>query len=246
MPTPPAAAAPKPTPAPTPSKPAPEPIPNFSGQVVLTVYSDAIVTGEGSKNSPGLQLDWDKVESSLKRVAGVASASLDAASRRINVSFVGPFKDIEKVRNAVQTSGVSAELLSPAKVIFRPTVQVESDSKLVAALKGAPGVQMVLKDLNDYTLYADLSTLDLDEVTKAALSAGVKGMTPTHELIKTVLPPKGGDAAALIDELNKTKWVVKADIEAASNTLRVVAIKGRVTRALIKSLSTKCGFAESK
>lgn len=241
------AAAPKPTPAPAAQAPkAPEAVPNFSGQLVLVVFSDAIVTGEGSKNSAGLTLDWDKVDASLKRVTGVASTSFDAAARRINVTFVGPFKDIDKVRNAVQTSGVSAEILSPAKIIFRPTVEVESDSKLIASLKGVPGVQIVLKDLNDYTLYADLSTLDLEEVTKAALSAGVKGMTPTHELIKTVLPPKGGNPEALLEELNKTKWILKADLDASTNTLKVLAIKGRVTRALIKSLSTKCGYVESK
>lgn len=245
--TPPAApAAPKPTPAPVASKPAPAPIPNFSGRLVLVVFSDAILTGEGSKNSSGISIDWDKVESSLKRVEGVTSATLDAASRRINVGYVGPFGGIDKVRNAVQTSGVSAELLSPAKVVFRPTVQVEDDSKLVAALKGVAGVHMVLKDLNDYAIYADLSTLDLEEVSKAALSTGVKGIMPTHELHKSVLATANGDAVNLVDELSKTKWVLKAEFDASAKTLKVLAVKGRVTRALIKSLASKCGFAESK
>jgi copper chaperone CopZ len=210
------------------------------------VYSDAIVTGEGSKSAAGLNLDWDKIESTLKRVEGVTSVSLDAASRRINLTFVGPWTGIEKVRNAAQTAGASAELVSPAKVTFRPTVQVDDDAKITAALKGVSGVHHVAKDFNDYVLYADLATLDLDEISKAVLGVGVKGLIATHEWVRVGLGSTAGNSSQLLDELAKTKWVLRAEIDAATSSVKVLAVKGRVTRALVKSVLAKCGYTESK
>lgn len=206
---------------------------------MLAVFSDAIVTGEGAKNAPALSLDWEKVEATLKRVDGVSAATLDAPARRIHVTYAGPFSGLDKVKNAVQ----NAELIDPAKVIFRPMASVDDDAKVTAALKGIAGVRQVVKEYNDFILYADLSTLNLDQVTG---SAGVKGMIATHEILKVTLPASGGNATSLLDELSRTKWVLKAEIEAASNTLKVLAVKGRVTRAVVKSVMTQCGFPETK
>jgi copper chaperone CopZ len=238
----PAAKAPAPAPTPTP-KPA-EPTPTFSGSVVVAVFSDVITTGE-AKASAASSLEWDKVEASLKRVDGVTNAAFDAGSRRINVTYTGPFAGIEKIRNAAQNSGASCELLNPAKLIFRPMGQIEDESKLLSAIRGVSGVTTASKDLNDITFYADLSSLDLDAVTKAALGAGVKGQIVTHEVLKQALPA-GGNPASLTDELGKTKWILKAEVDSSTNELKVLAVKGRVTRALVKSIMTKCGYPETK
>lgn len=245
---------PAPTPAPTPTAatptPAAAPVPTFSGSVVIAVFGDVsgtISTGDKAQaKSSGPVVEWDKVEATLKRVEGVTGATLDTTSRRINVSYAGAFASVDKVRNSIQTSGVSCELISPAKVTFRPMGTVDEDGKLLAALRGIAGVQMVTKDYNDFTLYADLSAVDLDTILQAAQGAGVKGAIASHELFKVALTSTTGNSANLLDELSKTKWILKAEIEASTNSVKVLAVKGRVTRALVKTIMTKCGFPEGK
>jgi hypothetical protein len=233
-------------PIPTPkAAPKPPPIATFTGKVAIAVFSDAISTGEGARPA-GLSIDWDKVDAALRRVEGVGAATLDSASRRILVDYKGPYKQIEKLRNTVQNVGVSCEMLSPAKILFRPMVVVGEDAKLLDALKGVAGVTEVAKELNDYHVYANLETVDLAELSKAAEGVGVRGMIGSHEVVKERLPSTGGDSAMLLEELGKTKWVLKASIDSSANSVNVLAIKGRVTGALIKSLMSKCGFARPR
>jgi hypothetical protein len=238
---------PAPTPAPTAAAPAPKPAPiaTFTGEVAIAVFSEVITTGEGAKPA-GFSIDWDKVEAALRRVEGVGTATLDSASRRIMVGYAGPYKQIDKLRNAVQNVGVSCELLSPAKIVFRPTVVVDEDAKLVNALKGVAGVTDAMRELNDYHVYANLESVDLDDLSKAAAGVGIKGMIASHEVIKEKLSSTGGNSTSLLEELGKTKWVLKASIDSSTNSVKVLAVKGRVTKAVIKSLMSKCGFAESK
>jgi copper chaperone CopZ len=244
--------APTPTPStPTPApaaqapKPTPAPVPTMNGTVVVAFFSDVIATGGEAPVKAASMIDWDKVEAALKRVEGVSSASLDATSRRINVSYTGQYKDIDKIRTAVQNAGVSSELLNPAKMIFRPMGEVDDGDKLASAIKGVAGVTMATREFNDIHFYADLATLDMEKVIQAALGSGVKGQITTHELIKVGLT-SGGDAAKLVDELEKTKWVLKAEIDASTNSVKVLSVKGRVTRTLVKQIMTKCGYPEGK
>lgn len=248
-------AMPPPTPTPVPSapapaaqapKPAPAPVATMNGTVVVAFFSDVIATGGEAPVKAASTIDWDKVEAAVKRVEGVTSASLDGASRRIHVSYTGAYKDIDKIRTAVQNAGVSAELLSPAKMIFRPMSQVDDADKLANAIRGVSGVTMVVREFSDIHLYADLSSLNVEQVQQAALGVDVKGQITTHEQIKVALPSTNGDSAKLIDELGKTKWVLKAEIDASTNSVKVLSVKGRVTRTLVKQIMAKCGYPEGK
>jgi copper chaperone CopZ len=201
---------------------------------------------EGAAKPQAVSVDWTRVEAAIKRVEGVNSATLDSDGRRIQVSYTGIYSNIERIRNAAQTAGLSAELLSPARVVFRPMSAVDDETKLTNSFKALAGATFVTRENSDLHIYADLSTLDLDQVVQAARTAGVKGMISTHEMVRVRYSTGGGDPQTLVDELSRTKWVLKAEIESGTNTVAVLAIKGRVTRALVKSIMSRCGFAESK
>jgi copper chaperone CopZ len=231
-----------PTPAPVAKTPAPEQPAAFSGSVRIMAYSDSITTGESAKIASSI--DFDKIQAALKRVAGVTDATFDASSRTINVQYGGPWKELNKLSMAVNNNGVSAELLSPARVGFRPMVQIDDEGKVLGAVKGISGVQYVSRENGDIQIYCDLSTTSLDSIRSACESAGVKGMIVTHEEIQVKFSAGQGNGGALVDDVAKTKWVLKAEV--VGDAVKVLAVRGRVTKALIKSLLSKHGFAEAK
>jgi copper chaperone CopZ len=246
MPTPPS---PAPTPQPTPvaKKEAPAQPATFSGSVRMLTFSDAIVTGENANAKVSSSTEFDKIEAALKRVAGVTSTNYDASTRSINVGYAGPWSDLNKITIAVNNNGVSAELVSPAKIVYRPMSPVEDETKVITAVKGISGVQYVARENNDILVYADLMSVSLDQIKSGCEGAGVKGMFVSHEEVKVNFAAGGnGNASALQDDLSKTKWVLKVDIDSAGNAVKVLAVKGRVTKSLVKSLMTKYGFPEAK
>jgi len=189
----------------------------------------------------------DRIEAALKRVSGVSSVSYDNGTRSINVGFNGGWNDLKKLEIAVSNAGASAELVSPARVVYRPMVIVEDENKVLTAAKNVSGVQYVAKENNDFYIYADLASTSLDSIRSACEGAGVKGAIVSHEEIKVPFASgAAGNTMALQDDLAKTKWVVRVEIDAASNAVKVLAVKGRVTKALIKLLMIKHGFAEAK
>jgi hypothetical protein len=242
MPVPPPSVPTPSTPAPAAKAPAPEQPATFSGTVRLLAYSDLISTGEG-KAAKGIE--FEKVESALKRISGVTSASFDSTTRSIQVGYSGTWSDLNKLETAVNMNGVSAEIVNPAKVILRPMVVMDDESKVIAAVKGVVGVQYVTRENNDVVTYCDLASTTLGMIRSACESAGVKGAIVSHEEHKIGFGTDG-NAAALQDDLSKTKWVVKVDVDSAGRSVNVLALKGRVTKSLIKSIMAKHGFAEAK
>lgn len=240
---------PAPTPAPQPTpvvkKETPAQPATFAGSVRILAYSDAIVTGDGKAKASNL-IDFDKIQAALKRVNGVTSASYDASSRMIDVGYSGIWTDINKLEMAVNNNGVAAELVSPAKVTFRSMVVIEDDAKVIAALKGVSGVQYVSRDNSDLYVYCDLSTTTLDSIRSACEGSGIRGMFASHEEVKVNFSAGNGNGPALQEDLSRTKWVLRVDIDSAANVVKVLAVKGRVTKALIKSLLNRHGFAEAK
>jgi copper chaperone CopZ len=239
MPTP---SAPAPTPTPTPTAKAPEPAPTFSGSVRIATFTD-IIASAGDKKASGTQVDSAKVEAALKRISGVTSVSVD--SNGINVGFSGPYSEIKKLKIAVETQGVSSEILSPARVIVRPMSQIEDASSALNALKGVGGVAAAEKEANDLIAYADLSTVSLDSLIKAVEGTGVKCQIASHEEIKVKFSA-AGQTEQLKSDLAATKWVLKVEIVSAESSVKVVAVKGRVTRSVVKSVMAKHGFPEAK
>jgi hypothetical protein len=240
MPTPPA---PQPAPVPTPVVKAPEPPPNFSGTVRLVTFSEIIASGEGQAK-PKNGIDFDRIDQALKRLSGVSSVSFNDATATIEVGYGGPWSDLAKVKNTVSACGVSAEVVNPARVVYRPTVIVEDESKAVAALKAVAGVHYVCRESNDLVIYCDLAVTLLDSIRSSAEGAGLKGMINSHEEIRVPFTTQSGNLSALLEDLARTKWVLKTDQDGSN--VRVLAVKGRITKALVKSLMTRHGVAESK
>jgi copper chaperone CopZ len=237
---------PQPTPqapVPTPTVKTPDPAPTFAGTVRIATFSDIITTGDKKGNGPSI--DMGKVEAALKRVDGVSSVSYDQASKEISVGFSGPYAEIKKIKIAVDGQGVAGEVVSPARVVIRPMGQVEDASSAINALKGVSGVVASEKDMNDLIAYADLKTVSLDSLLKAAEATGIKCQIASHEEIK-VKYTAAGASEPLKSDLSCTKWVLRVDIDASDSSVKVVAVKGRVTRSVVKSVMAKHGFPEAK
>jgi copper chaperone CopZ len=236
-----------PTPAPVAKTPAPSQPASFSGTVKIIAYSEVISTGEGNAKPSASAVDFEKVETALKRVSGVSSASYNPSTRSIDVGYNGSWTDLNKLTMAVNNNGISAEMASPARVVLRPMVVIEDENKVLTAVKAVSGVQYVSRENGDIVSYCDLTSVSLDSIKSACESTGVKGMIVSHEELKVGFGSGGaGNTSALQDDLAKTKWVIKSEIDSGSNCVKVIAPKGRVTKALVKSLLSKHGFAEAK
>jgi copper chaperone CopZ len=210
--------------------------------VRIAVFSEIIASGD--KKAAG-SVDTGKIEAAVKRISGVSSASYDPNTHEISVGYSGAYADVKKIKIAVDSAGVSCELLSPAKVIVRPTSQISDHTAALTALKGVAGVLATEKESNDLIAYSDLSAVSLENLIKAVEGAGIKCQIASHEEIK-VKYTASGKVEELKDDLNQTKWVLKVDVDSAESCVKVLAVKGRVTRAVIKTVMSKHGFPEAK
>lgn len=223
-----------------------EPSPSFSGTVRIASFSDLVIaTGDREKKDGGSTVDMAKVEAAVKRVKGVTSFAIDAATREIAVGFAGPVSDARNIKIAIDGQGLSNEILSPAKIVIRPIGKIENPANAVAAIKGVAGVVGAEQEFNDLVAYADLSTTSLDSLEKAVEGSGVKCQISSHEEIK-VKYSACGKAEELKSDLARTKWVLKTEIGAGETCVKVLSVKGRITRALVKSIMEKYGFPEAK
>jgi copper chaperone CopZ len=186
-----------------------------------------------------------KVEAAVKRVPNVTSFAYDATKHEITVGYSGYYKDVKDIKIALDGQSVPCEAINPARVVIRPIGKVEKPEGVIGAIKGVPGVVDASTDNNDLIAYADLNTLSLDTLTKAVEGAGVKCQIPSHEEIK-VRYSAAGTVDALKSELQRTKWVLRVDIDAADSSVKVLAVRGRVTRDAVKAAMSKCGFPEAK
>jgi len=237
---------PAPAPTPTPAVPtakAPDPAPTFGGTIRIATFSE-IIASEGKK-AAGPQIDMAKIESALKRVAGVSSVSFDQNSKEISVGFSGPYSEMKKVKIAVDGQGVAAEVISPARVVVRPMGEINDATAALNALKSVSGVVAVEKDSNDLIAYADLSSASLDSLLKAVEGTGVKCQVASHEEIKVKFSATG-KSDDLKNDLKQTKWVLRIDIDSSDSSVKVLAVKGRVTKAVVRTVMAKHGFPEAK
>ncbi len=211
----------------------------------LIVFSDIISTGQDAKSNRGV--DIDKVEGALKRIAGVGGISYDPATRSILADYTGPWRDLGKLPITLANNGLFAEIKNPAKVVYRPMVQTEDAAKVIRALKAISGVHFVGNDNNDFQVYVDLELVSLEQIKSACEGVGIRGMIASHEEVRVSFGPGGqGNTSALSEDIARTKWVLNVDIDVSTNAVKVLAIKGRVTKALVKSLMAKHGFPEAK
>lgn len=178
-------------------------------------------------------------------MTGVTSFSFDPKTKEITVGYSGLAKDVKDIKIAVDGQSVACEILSPARVVVRPIGALEDATNALNAMKGVAGVTGVNKEFNDLVAYADLGTTSLDALKAAVEGTGIKCQIASHEEVK-VKYTAAGNAEALKDDLSKTKWVLKADIDTAKNEVKVVCVKGRVTRTVIGSVMSKHGFPEAK
>lgn len=229
-------------PTPTPSAPAAEPTPTFAGTIRVQIFTDIIATGnETAKIKPIEDKERERIESYIKKVSGVSSVTFNPIDCTFDVGYSGSFDDVGDIEKSISLTGTACETISPLEVVFRPNIVVENDT-LKNALKGVSGVTVVIKSGNDFKCYCGVE-IDLNAIKTAASGAGVNGSVVSHEEIK--LPLAGsGNAESAKRELKTCKYVLRADVTATE--AKVLCVRGRVTRALVKSIVSKFGFAEAK
>lgn len=203
-----------------------------------------IETGkESDKKDGGSFADMAKVEAAAKRVKGVTSFSFDSSRREIIIGYSGPIREAKDVKIAIDGQSLPNEIVSPAKLVVRPMGRLENPDQALNAVKGVAGVVAAEQEFNDLAVYADLSTISLDALIRAMEGSGVKCQISSHEEIKVKYGASGA-IDALRRDLERTKWVLRVQVEGSQ--VRVLAVKGRVTRAVVKSVMAKHGFPEAR
>jgi copper chaperone CopZ len=239
-----------PPPPPPPTNPqvvvkTPPASPPFSGSIRIQTFQDlTIETGkESEKKDAGSLVDMAKVEAAAKRVKGVTSFSYDASRREIVVGYSGAIREAKDVKIAIDGQALPNEILSPAKVIVRPMGKLENPDTAINAVKGVAGVVAAEQEYNDLAVYADLSAVSLESLMKAVEGSGVKCQISSHEEIK-IKYGASGSLDALKNDLARTKWVLRVQVEGSE--VKVLTIKGRLTKAVVKSIMAKHGFPEAQ
>lgn len=186
-----------------------------------------------------------RVETAVKRLSYVNGAAYDPATGEIKVDYTGTMDDVTEIRNIIDRQGVACEAVNPMRVVVRPIGQVSKPAVVLAAVRKVKGVLAAEKDGSDFIVYSDASTLSLAGLVNAARDVGVKCRIPSHEEFEFTLG-RVGSVEALKEDLARTKWVLRADVHASAKTIVFLCVKGRVSRAALRTIAEKHGFFEAK
>jgi hypothetical protein len=204
----------------------PEAPPTFCGTVRILVFSETIATGPGV-----VRLDEKRrqmIESALRRQSGVASILYEAPY--FDVAYTGPYSGLDKLQDAVASTGTSNEIVSPLKVRVRPFNDPEAALK---SLRGVSGVSLVIRTASECDCYAGLE-VDLDALARL-------GEVVSHERIEVRF--KGTvDLEAARSDLESMKGVLKVDMGA--DETRLLCRKNRVLKCTVRSVLSKHGAAK--
>lgn len=222
---------------------APDPGPRVYGCVVFRLFSETIATEGDAKSAPKLEVP--RLEAAVKRVPSVTEFSFDPERREVKIGYSGFAKDIKELKIAIEGQGLSCEAISPARVVVRPLAALEKSDGALSAMKTVSGVVDVAREGNDLIAYSDLAVISLDGLAKALENSGVKCQIPSHEEVK-VKYGASGNVESLKAELLKTRWVLRAAVDSDGHSIKVLAVRGRLTRAIVATLMNKYGFRESK
>jgi copper chaperone CopZ len=221
------------TPPPAIPTTAPKEVPKYAGPVRIQIFSELIATGSESAKI----IDDKKretIESVLNRVTGVKSVAFRPADRMFEAVFEGKYEDLAAFKPAMASTGVPSEMVSPLEIVFRPgSLPVQNPDKLKETLGKVPGVKAVVQDGNAFKCYADVET-DLAAIESAG------GSVMSHEWLSLAVSAVPDNAETAVTDLANTKYVLRVEVEDAQ--VKVLCVKGRVTKALLKSILTKNGF----
>jgi copper chaperone CopZ len=224
-----------PTPAAPPTVPttAPEPKPKtFAGPVLIRIFTEVIATGgEGAAPKSIDDKKREVVETALGRVPGVGSVTFKPEDRIFEAEYSGPYDKLSEFKAAMSTTGVASEMVSPLEILFRPaSVPVSDPKKLIASLESVPGVAAAVQEGHLFKCYGAID-VDLAAIEKAG------GTVESHAWIELVLKTPMNDRG--LSELLQVKYVLA--VEPADGRVRALTVKGRATRAALKSTLARCG-----
>jgi copper chaperone CopZ len=188
------------------------------------VFADAIATGSEKTQV----LDAQKqaaIETALKRVSGVTAIRF--SDRQVDIDYSGRYSDIDKLEQAF--GAVPCEMVSPLKIVFRPSA-IAADPE--AALKAVSGVTRVLRSGPEFWCFGSID-VDLDALSKAAAKAGCLGSVESHQIVR--VPAKRADAAKA--DLESLKHVLKVDV--TDSEVRLLTLKGPALKPIVKSILAK-------
>lgn len=160
----------------------------------------------------------------------------------ITCIFKGAIRDLDKVEREVQNLGISACLYDPCKFVIRPSEMVTNKAAFIKALESVPGVKAVDEDGGYYHCLADPSQCDPEALVDAAKNAGVKSQLTSHEVFIFKIESKDfkGGTSVLEQKLKETRYVLRATC--GTDSIKVVVVKGKVSRAVVKAMIEREGL----
>jgi hypothetical protein len=212
---------------------------------VRIAASSEIDASTVEKDSFGGPVSIGRIESRLRRLAGVRGVSFDCGLREIRVEFAGRYSELKKMEDELDSMHVSCEIIDPARVVIRPQEAVPLPHRAKEAVSRVQGVRAAEMDGNQLVVHADLSTLSLGGLLNEAERSGVKCRIVTHEELKVKFSG-AGDSATLCAELDRIRGVIWIEVDSAEGAVRVVAVKGRLLTHALKSIMSKNGFSPAR
>jgi hypothetical protein len=200
----------------TPATPAPE----VAGLPVrVRIWADREVSIANHKNT-------------LARVPGVTAVAVDEAAKVATLTYTGDWKGLGEIGAALNSQGT---VIDPALFAAHVTAHAPSASlqRLPDLLGQVRGVRRMLAAGSAVEFWASIPDLDLDGL----LGLGYRFSFITCEVLEFSLAARGGGEP--IDEFKRvlmdTRGVLRADV--AGSTVRVLALKGKVTTDTLKKLA---------
>jgi hypothetical protein len=191
----------------------------------------------------GPQRSLERIQQTLRSFPGVSDVAATPETGTLDATYSGAFEKIEELEKAIARTGVHCALVSPVIVKFRPYNQ-DDDAKVLSALQGVAGNVGAAKIAGNFCLFVPADSLDIPAILEACRGAGHPGVIVSHDHYELSFEG-AGDAAKLEQELGRTKFVLRWQVDAAAKVVRVAAVRGRCSRASLKKLVEGCGFKSS-
>lgn len=181
------------------------------------------------------------LKAGLLKAKGVEKVDFEESTKSVLVTYSGALKGLPALEQAAAASGVTAAIVSHARLVVNFKSEKGADLKaLDEAIKGLEGVKTSKLMNATAELYVNLEAFQYDALAAAAESAKFKAIMGTHEYVTL---KSEGDAASLEKELSITRGVlvIRSDAEG----LHLWTVK-KVADATFKKAAEKVSTAISE
>ena len=168
-------------------------------------------------------------QKTIAKIPGVSAVTVDDTAKTATATYTGDHKGLSDFGNALNGQGA---VVDPVRFAGRVSTTSANLQKLADSLKQLRGVKWSMVSVDAVEIWANVAELDLEGL------AGLGRFTfSNYDILEATLsaPDRVGPVGEFRKALLETRGVLAVDV--SGSTVRVVAVKGKVTLEGVKKLA---------